>query len=394
MKFFPNLIKSAVLALDEIINGGMMADKVVETLLKSNTKWGSRDRNFVADAVYDCIRNRRFFQAKANIDSLETLENLYKLISVHLFFKYNEIPDLPEFKGFELVSVPDILERKILESYPDWLDSLLEKELGAEIWNQEAKAQNAPSEVVLRVNTLKTTKKEVKAALLKLEIETKEIENNPDALVLLKRKNLQNLELYKNGFIEIQDASSQLIANFLELNPGLNVIDACAGAGGKAIHIAALMKNSGKITALDISEFKLNQAKIRAKRAGVRILATQLANDFSKLKNSADRLLLDVPCSGLGVLRRNPDSKWKLTPDFMVEIIKTQAEILENYSEMLKVGGILVYATCSILPSENNLQIDLFLKNNPNFEFIKDRKLFAYKDDFDGFYMAKLKRNR
>ena len=394
MKFFPNLIKSAVLALDEIINGGMMADKVVETLLKSNTKWGSRDRNFVADAVYDCIRNRRFFQAKANIDSLETLENLHKLISVHLFFKYNEIPDLPEFKGFELVSVPDILERKILESYPDWLDSLLEKELGAEIWNQEAKAQNAPSEVVLRVNTLKTTKKEVKAALLKLEIETKEIENNPDALVLLKRKNLQNSELYKNGFIEIQDASSQLIANFLELNPGLNVIDACAGAGGKAIHIAALMKNSGKITALDISEFKLNQAKIRAKRAGVRILATQLANDFSKLKNSADRLLLDVPCSGLGVLRRNPDSKWKLTPDFMVEIIKTQAEILENYSEMLKVGGILVYATCSILPSENNLQIDLFLKNNPNFEFIKDRKLFAYKDDFDGFYMAKLKRNR
>ncbi|MBL7884868.1 MAG: class I SAM-dependent methyltransferase, partial [Bacteroidia bacterium] len=214
-----------------------------------------------------------------------------------------------------------------------------------------------------------------------------------DALKLVKRQNLQSLKEYQNGFFEIQDASSQLIAPFLDLNSGMTVIDACAGAGGKSLHIAALMKNAGNIISMDVEERKLIELERRAKRGGVKIIKTRLINEqtIHQLKNVADRLLLDVPCSGLGILKRNPDAKWKLNLDFITEIIKTQQHILSTYSSMLKLDGILVYATCSILPSENQHQVELFLKNHSDFTFMEDCKILA-KDGFDGFYMAKLKK--
>ena len=174
----------------------------------------------------------------------------------------------------------------------------------------------------------------------------------------------------------------------------MTVIDACSGAGGKSLHIAALMKNKGKIISMDVEERKLIELKKRAIRAGASIIETQLINSttINKLKNTADRLLLDVPCSGLGVIRRNPDAKWKLNLDFINQIKKTQQEIISNYSQMLKPGGIMVYATCSILPSENQDQVEQFLSNNKNgFEFIEDRKVLP-SEGFDGFYMAAIKK--
>jgi len=180
----------------------------------------------------------------------------------------------------------------------------------------------------------------------------------------------------------------------LDLEEGMTVVDACAGAGGKSLHIAAMMKDNGKVISMDVEERKLSELKRRADRGGASIIQTHLinANTVSQYKNTADRLLLDAPCSGLGVLKRNPDAKWKLSIDFINQIKDVQQEILSNYSQMVKPGGIMVYATCSILPSENQNQIETFLANNKNnFEFIEDRKVMP-SEGFDGFYMAKLRR--
>ena len=197
---------------------------------------------------------------------------------------------------------------------------------------------------------------------------------------------------------EIQDISSQLVAPLLDAKPGMNIIDGCAGAGGKTLHLAALMQNEGEILAVDVSLKKLEELSYRAKRAGCDIVKTMQAekltrNFQARLNAFADRILVDVPCSGLGVLRRKPDAKWSMTQKFVDELKVTQAQILEEYAPMLKQGGYLVYSTCSILPSENSLQIKAFLeKYSDRFELISEKSVSPAQTGFDGFYMAKLKR--
>jgi 16S rRNA (cytosine967-C5)-methyltransferase len=193
---------------------------------------------------------------------------------------------------------------------------------------------------------------------------------------------------------EIQDAASQLVAPFLQVKPGMFVIDACAGAGGKTLHVASLMENKGSILAMDVELNKLQELERRAHRAGVEIIRTKVVDSAAISKNigRADRLLLDVPCSGLGVLKRNPDAKWKLSNEFIAEIQKTQAKILSDYSMMLKQGGLMVYATCSILPSENQNQIRKFLNNSGNAFELQDEKVILPSQGYDGFYMACLKK--
>jgi 16S rRNA (cytosine967-C5)-methyltransferase len=185
-----------------------------------------------------------------------------------------------------------------------------------------------------------------------------------------------------------------LVAPFLQIKPGMRVIDACAGAGGKTLHIACLMQNKGSILAMDKEQKKLEELERRAHRAGVRIIHTSTATkqEIEKNKETADCLLLDVPCSGLGVLKRNPDAKWKLTPAFMAEIQLTQAQIINDYSAMLKLGGLMVYATCSILPMENQMQVQQFLQNNPNKFELQGEQTIMPSQGFDGFYMACLKK--
>ena len=183
----------------------------------------------------------------------------------------------------------------------------------------------------------------------------------------------------------------------------MRVVDACAGAGGKSLHLSALMENKGKIISLDIKSNKLNELRKRAKRANSFNIETKLINNnkvinstkpIKKLKEKADRLLIDAPCSGLGVLRRNPDSKWKLSLDFYERTIIIQKEILFKYSKMVKPGGLLIYATCSIFPDENENQIRNFLISDygKKFKFIKEKVIMPSISSFDGFYMCKLKR--
>lgn len=280
------------------------------------------------------------------------------------------------------------------ESYPEWLYNLLLCECGDE-WKSMAKILNKEPIATLRVNTLKTTLTDLVSRLNYREKLVAPIDGLPHALRLVKYFEIFRSEEFKNGLFEMQDAGSQKIAPFLEVEAGMRVIDACSGNGGKALHLASLMQNKGRIIALDIFQHKLDTIKKRMKRAGVYNIETRLIDSskvIKRLHNSADRLLLDVPCSGTGVLKRNPDIKYHLSPESIENIQQTQKQILEKYSLMLAQNGIMVYSTCSILPSENRQQIDWFLKKKQGeFELIGE-ELISPLDGFDGFYMAKLKR--
>lgn len=285
--------------------------------------------------------------------------------------------------------------RKIKESIPDWLDELGVQELGEAVWTKEIHALNEQADVILRANTLKTTKEKLQTVLSKFDVETEFIEGYPDALRLKERANIFKNDAFKSGMFEVQDASSQLVAELLDVQPGMKVVDACAGAGGKSLHLAALMENKGQVISLDIYEGKLRELKRRARRNGAHNIETRVITStkvIKKLYDKADRVLIDAPCSGLGVLRRNPDAKWKIQPEFLEKIKNTQQDILQRYSRMVKSGGKMVYATCSILPSENQEQVATFLASNEDFTLVEDKKVLASESGFDGFYMALLQR--
>ena len=398
IKLHRTLVQAVIETLQQIFVEGIYADKAVEQVLKQNARWGARDRRFIAETIYEMVRWWRLLGQSTNIEVPKIPSDIWQLFAAWCII--NEI-ELPTWKEFTAIDKSSILEnhnraklvRKYRESIPDWLDEIGSLELGEEIWEQELHELNKEAQVVLRVNTLKTNRLQLERLLAEHEIEMDIVSDYPDALILKKRQKISQYSEYKQGLFEIQDASSQLIAPFMQLQSGMTVIDACAGAGGKSLHIAAMMKNKGRIISMDVEERKLMELKKRSERAGVNIIQTQLANasSLNKLKNTADRLLLDVPCSGLGVIRRNPDAKWKLSLDFINEIKKTQQYIISNYSQMLKSGGIMVYATCSILPSENQNQVNEFLSKNKNFKFIEDRKVMP-SEGFDGFYMAVLKK--
>ncbi len=394
MKLFKPTSSAVVSALSEIFLHGKQADKVVENTLKSNPKFGSRDRKFIAESIYEIVRWWRLLHSLAAINQPQTEAEIWKVLGIYLLRSEIELPGWEEFNGVEYHSEWEAtFERKVTESIPDWLDELGEKELGKR-WAAELHALNEKTDVVLRANTLKTSKKALVKQLAKSEILVEELPGFEDALVLKQRQNLQATAEYTAGLFEIQDASSQLIVDFMQLEKGLSVVDACAGAGGKSLHIAARMHNVGSIISMDIEGRKLVELRKRALRGGVSIIQTQTIESKETIKaltNTADRLLLDVPCTGLGVLKRNPDAKWKLSPEFIERIHHTQQSILQDYSVILKHNGIMVYATCSILPSENKSQVTRFLTENPHFELLSERSVMP-SEGFDGFYMAALRR--
>jgi 16S rRNA (cytosine967-C5)-methyltransferase len=402
MKLHRALVEAVADALKDVFQEGKYADKVIENLLRSNAKWGSRDRAFIAETTYDCVRWWRLLAEVSHrkvVTQNFSRGDFMEIIGTFLVLKDKENSDFPDFKNlkYDVLSAQKaaITERKITESIPDWLDEIGVAELGEDKWTAELHALNLPNSVVLRCNTLKTNVADLQNKFTAIGFETAKTPLNTEGVVLKRRGNVFSTELFKQGLFEVQDAGSQLIAPFLEVQSGMRVVDACAGAGGKSLHLATLMKNKGTLIALDTEGWKLEELKKRAKRNGVHIIETRTIDTtkvIKRLHESADRLLLDVPCSGIGVLRRNPDAKWKLGGDFLDKVRATQAKILADYSKILKVGGKLVYATCSVLPSENEQQVEHFLATHPNFKFIAERKISPAVDGCDGFYMARLER--
>ena len=347
------------------------------------------------------MRWKRLYAEIAEVYEPFTVHNLRRMFAVWATLKSIALPDWGNYfedtparrikgKFDELSKV-----RKLRESVPDWLDTLGAQELGETLWTDELHALNSLAPVVLRVNTLKTSLEHLQQFLRQEGVETYPLRDYPDALQLVERSNIFKTQAFADGLFEVQDASSQKVVPFMQIDDKVKrVIDTCAGAGGKTLHLATLMQNKGQIIAMDIYEQKLQELKRRARRNGVFNIETKLIEpkQLKRMHGTFDRVLIDAPCSGLGVLRRNPDAKWKLQPKFLDEIRTTQQEILQQYSKLLKKGGKLVYATCSILPSENQQQIEKFLASEAGKEFRLEAEevIFAHQSGYDGFYIARL----
>ncbi|MBS1636097.1 MAG: RsmB/NOP family class I SAM-dependent RNA methyltransferase [Bacteroidetes bacterium] len=395
MKLHKPLVQAIVNSLQQVFSDNKYTDKVLEKTFKQNAQFGSRDRRFIAENVYDIVRNYRLLS-----EITQSPKNFWIITGSWLALQDIDISHIPDFKTINPESVRKTRNSfqdkpAVFESYPDWLCKLCIGELGEERWWQEAHAMNEQAEVILRVNTLKTTRSKLAEKLAEAGIETAPVDGYEQALMLKKRQNIFGSALFRDGLFEIQDAGSQAISEFLQAEPGMQVIDACSGGGGKALHLAAIMQNKGRIIAMDVEAWKLDNLKTRAKRAGAFNIEPRLIEDqktIKRLDGKADRLLLDVPCSGLGVIKRNPDAKWKLSAEFIEKTKTLQQTILTEYSAMLKPGGLMVYSTCSILPGENRQQVDTFLKDRSHFELLKDHSILP-SEGFDGFYMALLKRH-
>ena len=362
MKLHRNLVFAVINGLDLIFNEGEYADKVVQKVLKIDKRWGKRDRGFIAETIYEMVRYKRLYAEIADVKTPFRRQDLFRMWAVWAVLKGIELPDWKQIETTPERRIKGKFDelskiRKYREAVPDWIDELGVKALGEKLWTAELAALNVKAEVILRTNTLKTTKEKLRKILLEEGIDVEPIKGYASALRLPERANVFQTEAFKKGYFEVQDASSQLVAEILDVKPGQRVVDTWAGAGGKSLHLAALMENKGQLISMDIYGSKLKELKRRARRNGAHNIDTREITStkvFKKLYGTADRVLIDAPCTGLGVLRRNPDSKWKMQPEFLEKITKTQYEIIRSYSKIVKPGGKMVYATCSIIPQENN----------------------------------------
>ncbi|NNC61467.1 MAG: methyltransferase domain-containing protein [Eudoraea sp.] len=403
MRLHRNLVFAVVDGLQLIFNEGVYASKAVEQTLKRDKRWGSRDRGFIAETIYDIVRWKRLYAEIAEVKAPYSRANFFRLFSVWAVLRGITLPNWKQLEDTPTRRIKGRFDelskvRKYRESIPDWIDDLGLKAFGEKFWEKELHGLNQLAPVVLRTNTLKTSMPYLRQRLEEEGIATDPISGFPHALVLRERTNVFTTQAFKDGWFEVQDASSQLVAPMLDVAPGLRVVDACAGAGGKSLHLAALMENKGQLIALDIYPKKLHELKRRARRNGAHNLETRLIDSskvIKKLHQKADRVLIDAPCTGLGVLRRNPDTKWKLQPEDLEKLITTQGELLKDYSKMVKPKGKLVYATCSVLPQENDQQIKNFLDSEEGklFSLAEERHIYAHKSGYDGFYIALLQRD-
>ena len=400
MKFYAAQIQAIAEALQNIFREGAYADKEIARVLKADKRRGSKDRAFIAEHTYGIVRYYRLY-SHLNGGEPQTKQDWWRMIGIHLILSGYDLPEWREFAGLSRDSVEEALQRvrenrAVRESIPQWLDEVGSKQLGDE-WPATLAALNEQAPVVLRVNRLQADPPTVIAELAKEGIVVEPIAG--DALLVTERKNLFRTKVFQRGLFEVQDFSSQQAAPALEVEPGQFVVDACAGAGGKSLHLAALMENKGRLLSLDIHGWKLEELKRRARRNGVANLETRPITStkvIKRLSGKVDRLLLDVPCSGLGVLRRNPDAKWKLSPETIERVVEEQDRILASYSRMVKAGGKMVYATCSILPRENLERVEHFLAGEigRDWELEHHRSYLPQRDGYDGFFVSRLSKIR
>ncbi|MGJ8645210.1 MAG: RsmB/NOP family class I SAM-dependent RNA methyltransferase [Luteolibacter sp.] len=391
MRLHRHLCASTLALAKSVLINHRVLDHELASAFEDNKKWGKRDRSFVAETLFEVTRWRR------SLSYLVDSDDTNSLITAQWILMGYELPDWHKYNGLpaaEIIARQETLPdqpRAIRQSIPDWLDELGHTELG-DLWEPQLTALNCKPSVFLRVNTLLATIEEAAAWLAENNVETTPVAGHPHALALPPGKILPKA-LRLDGRIEIQDPSSQHIAPLLDPQPGQRIIDACSGAGGKALHLCALSNNQARIFAMDVDEKKLIQLKKRARLARASEISPKpiTATTPTEFENVADSLIIDSPCSGLGTLKRQPDLKWRLKPAALERVRSIQAQLLSEYPNMLKPGGKLLYATCSILPSENQQQIDRLLKNHPGeYELISQENLLPSETGHDGFHASLL----
>lgn len=390
MKMHRILAEAAAGIVKSVFKEHRVLDHALAQAFEENGRWGKRDRSFIAETVFEVVRWRRA------LGFLSDSEEANAMCAAQWVRMGYEIPEWWSYRGLSAEEIVareadlPLQPRAVRDSIPDWLDELGVAELGDD-WDAEIAALNRRAPVYLRVNTLKNTQQEALAWLLEAGVNVSVLEGVADALVLAPGATLPK-PLRADGRVEIQDAGSQMISPLLQAQPGERVIDACSGAGGKALHLAALMRNEGRVYAMDVDERKLRELERRSRRAGANCVQPRAINagttaDFAGI---ADRLLIDAPCSGLGTLKRQPDLKWRIKPAQLERVNAIQRDLLSSYSEMLKPGGRLVYATCSILPSENRAAVNHLLAKDSGFRLVEEINVSPSVYGFDGFYAAAL----
>lgn len=294
-------------------------------------------------------------------------------------------------------------------SFPHWMISLFIDQYGKNTAISILEGLNSSPPVTVRVNTLKATFDEVWNKLVSLGYEVEEGNISPDAIRIINGKGIENNPLFNEGLMTVQDESAMMVAPLMELSENLTVIDLCSAPGGKTTHISEIMNNTGKVLAFDIYKNKLEMIRRSSERLGIRniILNTIDASVLDeKLIDSADRVLIDVPCSGLGIIRKKPEIKWNKQYKDIQDIMHIQRKIMSNAKRYVKPGGIMIYSTCTLAKEENEENIDWFLKNNPSFKIIpiecgKSENLLYNEngsltilpnDKMDGFFISKFMR--
>lgn len=415
------------------------ADSLIDSFFRTRKYLGSHDRKFIAETTYGTLRHLRKCQVlvdaalAADPDGFSSGDKVLLCISVYLsriegsydlhqadlapvlesdkarnslgsFLKLmKEIqPNAPEFSSNLGVDC----------SFPDWLAKRFEDQYGQEEARQMCESLNTPAPLNIRVNILKAGVDECAKRLHSEGIETTRTKLSDVGLTVSKRTNMFRIPAFKEGFFEVQDEGSQLLGILVDPRPVWKVLDACAGAGGKSLHMAAIMKNRGEIVASDINAFRLNELRKRARRAGafnIRVHSTEEVQGQDRFRNAFDVVFIDAPCSGLGTLRRNPGLKWSVTEEGIKELSAKQLYIMESHAPFVKDQGVMYYATCSLLQEENQAVVAAFLERHPEFEpvdltagaakaglgaQVKDGFffLFPHKEGTDGFFCGAVKR--
>ena len=385
LKLHPPILKSILYSLQKIILENYYSDKVLEQLFKSNKKLGKRDRQIIAETTYNIVRYYYLYRYLSRSDRIEEI--------VKTYFQFcSNSKDLLDY--CQKNKIPEYIQL----SYNDELWNEGVHQLGEDKWIKEATALNQPAPLVIRTNTLKITRRDLKEQMSHLGIETIEHHDVAEALIIKNKNYLHQNELFQKGYYEFQDLSSQRVAHFIPkeiLNTAKRIVDACAGAGGKTLHLSALKNNKGQIIAMDVEEKKLIELRKRVKRAGcqnVDIRHIHSTKVIKRLHQSADIVLIDAPCTGTGVIKRNPDTKLKFTKETMEKMVALQRTLLCEYSSMVKQNGYLLYVTCSVLPIENEQQVKWFIGLQKNFSLVKQSTIYP-SEGFDGFFMALLKKD-
>lgn len=398
MKVHKILCAAVVQCVFQIISYQKSTAKTVSIKTRSNKAWGKRDRTFIGDTTFAIIRNLKKYAAPYPIEHFDQEEKCYHLIASYLTDLEVEIPDwmLPNVE-IEQQAIRQNLKSAAADlstqySYPAWL---LQEIMAIEGQDIETilNSLHTDAPVYLRCNTLNVTREDLQSELLSHKIETEQVGQH--GLLVKGSKRLTHLSSYQSGWFEIQDLGSQQITEFLDPQPGDVVLDVCAGAGGKTLHMAMLMENEGQISASDIEEHKLQELIIRANRNRVfnlEVVLLESTEDILEVDQKVDKILLDVPCSGTGVIRRKPETKYNLTAGRLQELQEIQRALLSQYASALAPGGVMVYATCSLLPSENEVQIKEFLAKHPDYICKEQKTLYPHEYGGDGFFMAKLVR--
>ena len=385
MRLPPAILGNTEEVLREILRFTAPADTTLSRYFKDHPRLGSRERGAVAEGIYAVLRNKSFFTDFAEAGSSPTMRRL-TIMGLAEAMGVDSLGGLTDDETAFLNRINEI-DRNLMpvqmrSNLPKWLFDKFVAQYGQEETLKLADALNQPAPLDLRVNSIKATREEAMTRLLEAPVAAIPTPYAPLGLRVLKKPALQNLPIFKEGGIEVQDEGSQILAQIVGAKRGEMVVDFCAGAGGKTLALGALMRNTGRLYAFDVSEKRLAKLKPRMARSGLsNVHPVQIAHErdakVKRLAGKIDRVLVDAPCSGMGTLRRNPDVKWRQKEDAILEMQEKQIGILDGAARLLKGGGRLVYATCSLLEEENQRVAENFLATHPEFDLVPMSKVLA-----------------